>query len=69
MMPRIDGHGVLRFLDRRDDGEPRQSVIVMSANLQSALETQSARSVYKVLPKPFDIRQLVHSVRELSGQD
>lgn len=68
MMPRIDGHGVLQFLEGRDSAEPRQSVIVMSANLQSALETRRAKSVYKVIPKPFDIRQLVESVRELCGQ-
>ena len=66
MMPRIDGHGVLQFLERREDAAP--PVIVMSANLQSALETRSATSVQKIMPKPFDIRQLVQSVRELCGE-
>ena len=68
MMPRVDGYGVLHFLEGRDNAEVRQSVIVMSANVQSALETKRAKSVYKVMPKPFDIRQLVENVRELCEQ-
>lgn len=63
MMPRVDGHGVLRYLEQqRPDEEPR--VIVMSANSQAARETTHARPVFRVLSKPFDISQLVSHVRE-----
>ena len=66
MMPRVDGHGVLRFLEaERPDPKPR--VIVMSANLQGADVAAAAEPVCRVLPKPFDISQLLRHVRELTG--
>ncbi len=64
MMPRVDGHGVLRYLEERP--EP-PSVILMTANIQSAHETASARPVFRVLSKPFDIRQLVTHVHECAS--
>jgi DNA-binding response OmpR family regulator len=62
MMPRVDGLGVLRFLETavRD---PLPRVIVMSANLHSAQETATAQPVFRVLSKPFDIHQLVNDVK------
>lgn len=63
MMPRVDGHGVLRYLEREKNA-PSPWVIVMTANLQSASETRDARPVFRVLSKPFDIGQLVSHVRE-----
>jgi CheY-like chemotaxis protein len=62
MMPRIDGLGVLRYLETEHKEPPR--VIVMTANLQSAMESATAQPVFRVLPKPFDIHQLVTHVRE-----
>ena len=61
MMPRVDGHGVLRYLEERPKAPP---VIVMTANLQGAHETASAPPVFRILSKPFDIRQLVSHVDE-----
>lgn len=61
MMPRVDGHGVLRYLEARPAPPP---VIVMTANMQGATETVAARPVFRVLSKPFDIRQLVSHVNE-----
>lgn len=63
MMPRVDGHGVLRFLEQQ--GEAR--VIVMTANMHSAQETAAAPVVFRVLSKPFDIRQLVDHVKEATS--
>lgn len=63
MMPRVDGHGVLQFLETRQ-ADPCPRVIVMSANLQGALLTTAAQSVVRILPKPFDIRDLITHVRE-----
>lgn len=63
MMPRVDGHGVLRYLEREHPAE-KPWVIVMSANLQGAHAAESARPVFRVLPKPFDIRQLISHVKE-----
>lgn len=66
MMPRVDGHGVLRFLEN-EKGAPAPWVIVMTANLHCATEATRSRPVYRVLPKPFDIRQLIDHVREVNG--
>ncbi len=63
MMPRVDGHGVLRYLEETRP-EPPPRVIVMTANHQGAHETAEAKPVFRVLSKPFDIRQLVSHVRE-----
>ena len=62
MMPRVDGLGVLRFLETEQKEPPR--VIVMTANLQGADQTRDAKPVFRILPKPFDIHQLVSHVRE-----
>lgn len=68
MMPRVDGHGVLRYLCTERESQP--PVIVMTANVQSLDADGVAKlPVKRVLPKPFDIRQLVTHVRECcSGQ-
>ena len=62
MMPRVDGHGVLRFLETELQGSP-PPVIVMTANVQAS-ESVAARPVVRVVPKPFDIRELILHVRE-----
>jgi DNA-binding response OmpR family regulator len=67
MMPRVDGLGVLRYLETEHQAPPR--VIVMTANLQGAQESVEAKPVFRVLPKPFDIHELVAHVRDCSGAD
>jgi CheY-like chemotaxis protein len=66
MMPRVDGHGVLRFLEEEPIA-PKPRVIVMTANMQGANETATARPVFRILSKPFDIQQLVTHVRDCHG--
>ena len=61
MMPRVDGHGVLRFLEQHP--KPAR-VIVMTANLQGGSEAAEARPVFRVLSKPFDIKELISHVQE-----
>lgn len=63
MMPRVDGHGVLRYLVE-DRPAPKPRVIVMTANLAGAAEAEKAPVTARVLPKPFDIRELVRHVRD-----
>jgi hypothetical protein len=36
----------------------------MTADMQGAHATANARPVFRVLPKPFDIQQLVSHVKE-----
>lgn len=61
MMPRVDGLGVLRFMETEQ--KPAR-VIVMTASTNHANETATAAPVFRVLPKPFDIHQLVSHIRE-----
>lgn len=63
MMPRVDGHGVLRFIENERPSD-KPWVIVMTANLQGASDTARQKPVFRVIPKPFDIRQLISHVRE-----
>ncbi|MEO6260338.1 MAG: response regulator [Thermoanaerobaculia bacterium] len=62
MMPRVDGVGVLRYLERSrpDDAPP---VILMTANVEGAEEAASLSPVVALLAKPFDIQQMVRQVR------
>ena len=62
MMPRVDGLGVIRFLEQTPK-ERKPAVIIMTANLPAA-EGATPAPVFRVLPKPFDIRELVDHVRE-----
>ena len=66
MMPRVDGNGVLQFLETKPC-EQKPQVIIMTANLSSAAESPHVDKVAQVLPKPFDIRQLIAHVRQCVG--
>lgn len=66
MMPRVDGHGVLEYLEQNRP-EVARSVIVMTANLPSGSDAQKRQPIFRVLSKPFDIRQLIENVRECTG--
>ena len=63
MMPRVDGLGVLRFLETSRP-ESARSVIVMTANIHGAEEAAQTKPIFRVVSKPFDIRQLVRHVQE-----
>jgi DNA-binding response OmpR family regulator len=62
MMPRVDGLGVIRYLETNRP-ETTRSVIVMTANLHGASDAAVAGPVFNVIPKPFDIRTLIEQVR------
>jgi len=68
MMPRVDGHGVLEFLQQHDP-EKARSVIIMTANLPSGTATAKEQPIFRVLSKPFDIQQLVTNVRECTADE
>lgn len=67
MMPRVDGLGVLRFLESERPQDTAPSVIVMTANLHGAAEAANAKATAAVLAKPFDIQQLISQVRDCTG--
>jgi CheY-like chemotaxis protein len=62
MMPRIDGFGVLDYLETHRP-ELGGAVIVMSANLPAASDAARERHIERVLPKPFDLSALLDEVR------
>ncbi|PYQ50093.1 MAG: hypothetical protein DMF59_11745 [Acidobacteria bacterium] len=62
MMPGLDGLGVLDYLEEHRP-ELESSVIIMSANLPAAYDTRRMRKVGKILPKPFDLSDLIAQVR------
>ena len=66
MMPRVDGHGVLQFLEKHRP-DVAKSVIIMTANLPSGSDAARRQPIFRVLSKPFDIQQLVQNVRECTG--
>jgi CheY-like chemotaxis protein len=67
MMPRVDGLGVLRWLESEKPPEAQPRVIVMTANLHGADDAADAPSIFRIVGKPFDIRQLVSHVRDCTG--
>lgn len=62
MMPRVDGHGVIRYLEKERNA-PRPWVILMTANVQGVADVNE-KAVFRVLAKPFDIGQLIAHVRD-----
>lgn len=61
MMPRVDGHGLLRFVDTLSD-EPVPKFILMSA---AAKPTSDLRIPF--IEKPFDIEDLLNLVDSQIG--
>ena len=66
MMPRLDGLGVLQFLERNRP-ELGRCVVVMSANVPGATDAVRAGRVSRVLAKPFDLHQLLDYVNTSSA--
>lgn len=63
MMPRVDGLGVIRFLEEQKLPTFEQKVIVMTANLPVATEAAKAKPTFAVMSKPFELRQLIENVK------
>jgi len=62
MMPGLDGLGVLDYLEEHRP-ELGGSVIIMSANLPAAADAHRLRKVARILPKPFDLNDLIAQIR------
>lgn len=67
MMPRVDGHGVIRYLQREKAGAVPQ-VIVMTANVHGVNEIRTAAPETKIISKPFEIAQLLSHVRDCAEE-
>jgi len=62
-MPRVDGFGVLGFLEENRP-DLAGAVVIMTANLPGAAGVQAEGRVSRVLPKPFDLGEVLATVRD-----
>jgi DNA-binding response OmpR family regulator len=62
MMPNLDGFTFLNTF-AREEPERLRKVIVTSAASPAVIRERMDREPFRVLPKPFDISELVASVR------
>jgi len=61
-MPRMDGFEVLGFLERNRP-ELTEAVVLMTANLPAAAGVSGQGRFQRVLPKPFDLHEVLEAVR------
>jgi two-component system response regulator MprA len=62
MMPRIDGIGVIKHLEKRGDNTP--PILVMTAAVPDILRRLPPERVASIITKPFDLDELMHEANE-----
>jgi DNA-binding response OmpR family regulator len=65
MMPRVDGFGVLDYLNA-EQPQQLQHIIIATALPMTELRSRLQYEVCNILPKPFDLEELVQSARNCS---
>lgn len=63
MMPRMDGYEVIAALKEKNASVLRR-VVVMTAVAPAALERLSGEPIARIVPKPFDINQIIASAND-----
>lgn len=63
MMPRIDGYGVLKHLQKFHP-EKLERTIIASAVPESEILKNFGVPVYRIHPKPFDMARLIADIQE-----
>ncbi|HVR39516.1 MAG TPA: response regulator [Thermoanaerobaculia bacterium] len=67
MMPRVDGFGVLRHMQKHHPGQLGCTIIASAVS-----ETEIVRNfdvpVYAIHAKPFDMSKLIEDIRECTGE-
>jgi DNA-binding response OmpR family regulator len=67
MMPRLDGYGVLQYLQEHHP-ELLSCTIIASAVPESEVLRNWVAPVFKIHPKPFDMERLIADIRECTGR-
>lgn len=67
MMPGASGFEVLAWMHRTRRDEAKRRVIVVTAMSSSDLKNLTSDRVFAVIRKPFDIDELVRTVRDCVG--
>jgi CheY-like chemotaxis protein len=62
LMPKLDGVGVLRAIAQAPDHAPRHRYILLSAGIWRVPHEISATLAVTVVPKPFDVQDLLDIV-------
>ncbi|MBV9494387.1 MAG: response regulator [Acidobacteria bacterium] len=63
MMPRVDGFGVLRYMQEHRP-EQLRCTIIASAVPESEILRRFDIPVYRIHPKPFDMSRLIADIKE-----
>jgi CheY-like chemotaxis protein len=66
-MPQVDGYGVLDFLLAERPSMLRQVLVVTASLGPRELERVRAYEVCQIVPKPFEIDELLELVRQCAG--
>jgi two-component system response regulator ResD len=64
MMPRVDGAAVIEYLERTAPEEIPKCLVVLTAAANKDLLPIEGKPVRKLLRKPFDLQELIATVRE-----
>lgn len=64
-MPVMDGAQALRLMRERD---PNIKVVMMSANIDAALDVRLRQCADRVMPKPLDMPELLRFIRQVLAQ-
>lgn len=64
-MPVMDGAQALRLMRERD---PNIKVVMMSANIDAALDVRLHQCADRVMPKPLDMPELLRFIRQVLAQ-
>jgi DNA-binding response OmpR family regulator len=67
MMPRVDGYGVLKHM-KANCPEKLACTIIASAVPETEILKRFNLPVFRIHPKPFDLKELMKDIRECVGE-
>jgi two-component system copper resistance phosphate regulon response regulator CusR len=67
MMPRATGFDVIEFV-KAERPEMLGRIVVMTAGGESIVARLRADSIYRLLEKPFDLREVLNTLRECAAR-
>ncbi len=68
-MPRLDGFQVLEFLAEHSPEVIRRVLVLTAALTDRELARARTFEVFTIMPKPFDVEELLAAVKQCSGLD
>jgi CheY-like chemotaxis protein len=68
MMPRVDGFEVLDRISKSMPELLRHIIVLTAASSKTLTKLDTGKQVWRVIRKPFDINELLHSVADCAAQ-